>query len=152
MTDSRITGPVAKIKTDWRMRPEHHSVTGRIPPDLAILSNGRYSVAITGAGGGHSNWLGLDVTRWREDATRNCWGQFCYIRDLNDGTTWSAVHQPVCRTDDEHELVFQADKVEFRRRDGDTETHLDVCVSPNSDARCASSLFGTTAVSRAKWN
>ena len=55
-------------------------------PAVALLSNGRYGVMITAAGAGYSTWRGLDVTRWREDATRDCWGQFCYVRDLTDDT------------------------------------------------------------------
>ena len=55
-------------------------------PEVALLSNGRYGVMITAAGAGSSTWRDLDVTRWREDATRDCWGQFVYVRDLSDGT------------------------------------------------------------------
>jgi cellobiose phosphorylase len=76
----------------------------------------------------------MDVTRWREDATRDCWGQFCYIRDLTEGTTWSAGYQPLCRGADENEVAFHADRAEFRRRDADTETRLAVCVAPACDA------------------
>src|SRR6476619_754890 len=63
-------------------------------PQMAILSNGRYGVLITDAGAGYGIWRGLDVTRWREDATRDCWGQFCYFRDLHDNQTWSIGRQP----------------------------------------------------------
>src|SRR5271163_4751122 len=86
-------------------------------PEAAFLSNGRYSVMITTAGAGTSCWRELDVTRWREDATRDCWGQFVYIRDLNEGTFWSIGHQPVCRPVDGYEVVFHPDRAEFRRRD-----------------------------------
>ena len=103
-------------------------------PAVALLSNGRYGVMITAAGAGSSTWRGLDVTRWREDATRDCWGQFCYVRDLGDGTVWSAGYQPLCRAADEYEVAFHADRAEFRRRDGDVETRLAVCVAPDHDA------------------
>ena len=103
-------------------------------PRLALLSNGRYGVMITAAGSGCSTWRGLDVTRWREDATRDCWGQFCYVRDLSDGTVWSAGYQPLCRAADEYEVAFHADRAEFRRRDGDIETRWAVCVAPDHDA------------------
>jgi outer membrane protein assembly factor BamB len=39
---------------------------------------------ITSAGAGYSTWGDPDVTRWREDVTRDCWGQFYYVRDLSD--------------------------------------------------------------------
>ncbi len=51
-------------------------------PEVHLLSNGRYHVAVTNAGGGYSRWRDLAVTRWREDATRDNWGSFCYLRDV----------------------------------------------------------------------
>ena len=45
------------------------------PPNVCLLSNGRYSVVLTQSGGGFSTWNGLDVTRWREDVTSDGWGQ-----------------------------------------------------------------------------
>src|SRR5947209_19232404 len=102
-------------------------------PEIALLSNGSYGVMITAAGAGYSMWRDLDVTRWRADATRDCWGQFCYVRDRTDGCVWSVVHQPVCRAADEYEAVFYPCRADFRRRDGDIETSFDVCV-PRYDA------------------
>src|SRR5437016_9005983 len=64
-------------------------------PEVALLSNGRYGVMLTAAGAGYSTWRDMDVTRWREDGTRDCWGQFCYVRDLDGGRVWSAGHQPL---------------------------------------------------------
>src|SRR5262245_23045874 len=110
------------------------SRTDTAPPQVALLSNGRYGVVITAAGGGCSTWRGLDVTRWREDATRDCWGQFCYVHDPTDGTAWSAGYQPLCRGADETGVALHADRAEFRRRDGDTETRLAVCVASDCDA------------------
>ena len=37
-------------------------------PAVQLLSNGRYHVMVTNAGGGYSRWKDLAVTRWREDA------------------------------------------------------------------------------------
>ncbi|HZD08269.1 MAG TPA: hypothetical protein VE176_08470, partial [Candidatus Limnocylindrales bacterium] len=51
---------------------------------VALLSNGSYNVMVTSAGAGYSSWGDLDVTRWREDVTRDYWGQFYYVRDLSD--------------------------------------------------------------------
>jgi cellobiose phosphorylase len=68
---------------------------------VALLSNGSYSVMITSAGAGYSTWRLLDVTRWREDATRDCWGQFYYVRDLGDERMWSVAIQPLFKPADE---------------------------------------------------
>ncbi len=43
-------------------------------PEVQLLSNGRYHVMVTNAGGGYSRWKDLAVTRWREDCTRDPWG------------------------------------------------------------------------------
>ncbi len=51
-------------------------------PEVHLLSNGRYQVMVTAAGGGYSRWRDLAVTRWREDATRDNWGSFVYLRDV----------------------------------------------------------------------
>ena len=50
-------------------------------PEVHLLSNGRYHVMVTNAGGGYSVWNEIALTRWREDATRDCWGSFIYLRD-----------------------------------------------------------------------
>ncbi len=63
-------------------------------PEVQLLSNGRYHVMVTNAGGGYSRWKDLAVTRWREDATSDNWGTFCYLRDVASGDFWSTAHQP----------------------------------------------------------
>ena len=53
----------------------HGAAADVSPPTVCLLSNGRYTVMLTQAGSGYSTCDGLDVTRWREDATSDCWGQ-----------------------------------------------------------------------------
>jgi cyclic beta-1,2-glucan synthetase len=104
------------------------------PPRTQILSNGNYLVVITTGGSGYSECRGLRVTRWREDVTRDHWGAFCYLKDLASGRTWSAGFQPAGKAPSYYHVKFAEDRVEFRRRDGDVETHMDVIVSPEDDA------------------
>jgi hypothetical protein len=87
-------------------------------PQAQLLSNGRYHVMVTQAGGGYSRWKDLAVSRWHEDTTRDGWGSFCYLRDLGSGQAWSTAHQPTCRAADGYEAIFSAGRAEFRRRDG----------------------------------
>jgi cyclic beta-1,2-glucan synthetase len=103
-------------------------------PRTHLLSNGTYSVLVTNAGSGYSRWGNLDVTRWREDVTCDATGQFCYIRDLGTGLFWSAGHHPVGRIAEQYEVVYSADKAEFRRLDGPIATHLEVLVSSENPA------------------
>ena len=102
-------------------------------PTVHLLSNGRYAVMITNAGGGYSRWNGLALTRWREDPTRDDWGSFLYLRDVDDGTRWSAAHQPTGAAADRYEAIFVPSRAEFRRRDGDIELHTEIAVSPEDD-------------------
>lgn len=102
-------------------------------PEVQLLSNGRYHVMVTNAGGGYSRWKDLAVTRWREDGTRDHWGTFCYLRELDSGEVWSAAHQPALRRGEHYEAIFSEGRAEFRRRDGDFDTHTEIVVSPEDD-------------------
>jgi cellobiose phosphorylase len=102
-------------------------------PEVHLLSNSRYHVAVTAAGGGYSRWRDLAVTRWREDSTRDCWGTFCYLRDLDTGEFWSAAQQPTTKRPASYEAIYSQGRAEFRRRDGDINTHLEIAVSPEDD-------------------
>ncbi len=102
-------------------------------PEVQLLSNGRYHVMVTHTGGGYSRWNDLAVTRWREDTTRDHWGTFCYLRDPESGATWSTAHQPTLQRAAHYEAIFSEGRAEFRRRDGDFDTHTDIVVSPEDD-------------------
>jgi len=102
-------------------------------PEVHLLSNGRYHVAITNSGGGYSRWRDIAVTRWHEDATRDCWGSFVYLRDLTGGGFWSVTHQPTLKPTARYEAIYSQGRAEFRRRDSDIETHVEISVSPEDD-------------------
>ena len=106
-------------------------------PEVQLLSNGRYHVMLTNAGGGYSRWNDLAVTRWREDVTRDSWGTFCYLRDVSaqgkSSAAWSATHQPTLRRSEHYEAIFSEGRAEFRRRDGDIDTYTEIVVSPEDD-------------------
>jgi cellobiose phosphorylase len=102
-------------------------------PEVHLLSNGRYHVMVTNAGGGYSCWKDLAITRWREDSTCDNWGMFCYIRDLKSGEFWSTAYQPTLRLSENYEAIFSMGRAEFRRRDNDFDTHTEIVVSPEDD-------------------
>ena len=102
-------------------------------PEVQLLSNGRYHVMVTNAGGGYSRWKDLAVTRWREDSTCDNWGAFCYIRDVATGTFWSTAYQPTLKASRQYEAIFSEGRAEFRRRDEDLDTHTEIAVSPEDD-------------------
>jgi cellobiose phosphorylase len=102
-------------------------------PEVHLLSNGRYHVAVTAAGGGYSRWRDLAITRWREDATRDCWGSFCYLRDTETGEFWSAAHQPTKKVPDRYEVIYSQGRAEYRRTDSEFESNMEISVSPEDD-------------------
>ncbi len=102
-------------------------------PEVHLLSNGRYNVVISTAGGGYSRWRDLAVTRWREDSTRDCWGTFVYLRDVATGYFWSTAYQPTLHTTSGYEAIFSQARAEFRQRHTGLEVHTEICVSPEDD-------------------
>ena len=118
-------------------------------PEVQLLSNGRYHVMVTNAGGGYSRWKDLAVTRWREDATRDHWGSFCYLRDVASGEFWSSAHQPTLKPAQSYEAIFSEARAEFRRRDHDYETHTEIVVSPEDDIELRRVRITNRAATRA---
>jgi cellobiose phosphorylase len=106
---------------------------GGAAPEVHLLSNGHYHVVVTSAGGGYSRWRDLAVTRWREDATRDSFGSFCYLRDVDSGVLWSNAWQPTLKVAKGYEAIFTQARAEFRRRDDGIETHTEISVSPEDD-------------------
>jgi cellobiose phosphorylase len=102
-------------------------------PQVHLLSNGRYHVMVSNAGGGYSRWRDLAITRWREDATRDCWGTFIYLRDLATGEFWSAAHQPCGCATKRCEAIFTQARAEFRQHHAGLEIHTEISVSPEDD-------------------
>jgi cyclic beta-1,2-glucan synthetase len=126
--EAAIAAPPIGAAVARRFRTPHTT-----SPHTHFLSNGRYTVALTHAGGGSSTWRGLSVTRRREDRTSDAGAHFIYLRDPWSGDVWSPSYQPICREPDEYEATFELEKVTFRRRDSDFETQLQVVVSPEDD-------------------
>jgi cyclic beta-1,2-glucan glucanotransferase len=127
-----LTGRVVRILTGLVTRAYD---TADLPtPRTQLLSNGNYTVMITTAGGGYSRCGAVAVTRWREDATRDHWGSFIYVRDVRSGAVWSTGHQPIPAKATNYEVAFSEDKADFWRRDSGIVTHMEVIVSAEDNA------------------
>jgi len=103
-------------------------------PRAHLLSNGRYTVMVTGSGSGYSRWRDLAVTRWQEDVTCDASGSYVFLRDPQSGALWSAGYQPSGAEPDAYEVEFSEDHVEIARRDGSIGTTLEIAVSAEDDA------------------
>ncbi|MFA5320783.1 MAG: glucoamylase family protein, partial [Candidatus Omnitrophota bacterium] len=102
-------------------------------PEVHLLSNGRYHVMVTNAGGGYSKWQNLAVTRWREDSALDNEGTFIYLKDVESGQFWSSAYQPTQKMPKNYEALFSQAWAEFKRRDHQIETHTEIAVSPEDD-------------------
>ena len=106
-------------------------------PGLQLLSNDSYHVMVTCEGVGFSRWKALAVSRWREDATGDGLGSFCYLRDALSGAVWSTTVRPTGRQDDLIETTFTPGRATLVRRHigsgVDIETRTDIAVSPDLD-------------------
>ena len=135
--------PVLENPSANNVRPTHvenlgGAVERPVAPDTPavrahLLGSERYNVMLTAAGAGFSRWGEFEITRWRADPTRDNWGQFLYLRDLDSNLTWSATPQPLKRAARRMGVSFKPEKVEFDRRDAEIESRLEICVSPEDD-------------------
>ena len=98
--------PTLPILASRRLRSPHTA-----SPHSHFLSNGRYTAALSHAGGGFSLWRGMAVTRQREDRTSDAGAHFIYLRDPWSGDVWSPTYLPVCREPDHYDVAFDLDKV-----------------------------------------
>lgn len=103
------------------------------PPATHLLSNGRYAVMLTTTGAGYSRWKDIAVTRWREDATRDDWGSFIFLKDSQSGRIWTGGAQPVDDDSSHGEVFFAEDYAHFVHRDGAMTTTMDILVSGEDD-------------------
>jgi cellobiose phosphorylase len=125
--------PIATTAADGEDEVRVFTTPNTPAPEVHLLSNGHYHVAITNAGGGYSRWRDLAVTRWREDPTRDCWGTFGYLRDVATGACWSIAHHPTLARGTSYEVIFSPGRAEFRRVDHEIETHVEISISPEDD-------------------
>jgi cellobiose phosphorylase len=98
-----------------------------------LLSNGRYTVLLTGAGTGYSAWNDLALTSWSGDRTEDGCGVFLYLRDRERGALWSIGHQPVGQPSARYAARYRAGRLEIARRDGDIEARLETSVAADAD-------------------
>ncbi len=103
------------------------------PPHTHLLSNGRYTVMLTAGGGGYRRWRDIAITRWRNDATRDNWGSYLFLRDMQLGHIWSSTPQPAWTERQHIQIGFSEDRADFMRRDGSLATTTQVLVSGEDD-------------------
>lgn len=102
-------------------------------PITHLLSNGRYAVMLTAVGAGYSRWRDIAITRWREDATRDNYGSFIFMRDIQRNDFWSASLHPIGNHIEKNEVFFCEDRAEYIHHNGKLKTTMDVLISGEDD-------------------
>lgn len=133
--------PAAPAALDVRAEPDdaptpqrrYTQVNAPQRPALQLLGNGSYRVMLTHSGAGYSRWRELDLTRWREDPTRDAWGTFIHIRDVAGGRVWSTATAVAADAPAAREIVFDDARVEQRLVLEQAEAHVQIVVSPEDD-------------------
>lgn len=119
-------------------------------PITRVLSNGHYSLFIDNAGSGRSFLSGnIAINRWREDPAINSDGMYIYARDVETNKVWSTAYQPTQVEPDTYEVIFNPDKVEFKRSDSGIRLHTEIVVSPEEPLEIRRvTVTNTTAVDK----
>ena len=106
-----------------------------------LLSNGRYSVALRSNGAGWSRWGNAGITRWRDDALRDAYGSFFYLRPWAGPGQPQGASSPLASITQHpapdpaaaYQSTFHADRVCFEATWAHLQAHTTVWVSPEDD-------------------
>ncbi len=98
-----------------------------------VLSNGRYSVTLRANGAGWSRWGQTGITRWRDDALRDSYGSFFYVRSHPTEAPVSITQHPAPDPKAQYSSIFHADRVCLSAQWPELYTHITVWVSPEDD-------------------
>jgi N,N'-diacetylchitobiose phosphorylase len=123
------------VSTTQSSHPARHATRAEQLDDASPqrLLGRRLACRVSPHGTGSLELDGIAVTRWNDDSTIDRDGSFLYLRDVEDGTFWSATHQPTGIAAERYEFEAQPGRVSFRRADRGIQSELDVCVCPESD-------------------
>ena len=102
-----------------------------------LLGNGRMAVWLRSHGGGSSQWSGLGLTRWRDDALRDDCGSWLYLRrggEQTAGQRWcSLTAHPAPDPAATYRSQFHPDSVVLEAEWPDLHSRCQVWVSPEDD-------------------
>ena len=104
-----------------------------------VLCNGRYSVTLRANGAGGSRWGQTGIARSRDDALRDSYGSFFYLRWKGTaepalGPRLASITQhPAGDSTARYAAIYHADRVCFEAAWHDVRAHTTVWVSPEDD-------------------
>ncbi|MBF0300674.1 MAG: phosphorylase, partial [Oligoflexia bacterium] len=143
---------VLHVESEGSRIARHYYSAESVIPRTHLLSNGNYVVMVTSAGSGYSRFRGINITRWREDVTRDHYGSYIFLSKSNTAnksnkkiskanpSVWSAGIQPIVTdtTNDtsssKYEVIFTEDRVKITREVENIVSELEIYVSAEDNA------------------
>ena len=102
-------------------------------PEVSVLSNSRYCVLLNDRGSGFSRYKTIQLNRYRK-ITEQEYGNFLYIRDLENNKVWSNTYAPTNVKPDRYNVVFSLDRIRYMRVDNDIVTNSEIIVTKSHNA------------------
>ena len=138
---SRLLAPEPQPRRRPRKEAPASTLQNVLPGDAALqptllMSNGRYSVSVRPNGAGSSRFGGADVSRWRDDALRDAYGTFFYLRrHTAQGATApvSLTQHPAPDSNAHYESALHSDHICLHAHWPDLHSCCTVWVSPEDD-------------------
>jgi cyclic beta-1,2-glucan synthetase len=133
---------VGRVDEEWESQRQQRPLANLAPwipspaatvPQMHLVGNGRMAMWVSEPGGGGLFWQQMQLTRWRADPTRDRYGYWIYVRDLEDGALWSIGRRPTGVASDDSKVIFHQHMIEILRRDRDITVRMETTVAPNDD-------------------
>lgn len=105
-------------------------------PWANVMSNDRYGLMVSQAGGGMSwyeNCQLFRITRWEQDLVQDAYGRFVLLMDLDDRKVWSTTYQPTRLKADHEECEHGLGYTTFRRELASIRSEQTVFVPLDAD-------------------
>ncbi len=111
----------------------HINLVNTAHPITQVLSNGKYTVALTASGSGFSKCGNVSLSRWNEDSIRDGAGNYIFIEDTVSNLNWSASFAPMNKGSRAYKTSFSEHKAEFWCHKNEVASHIEVIVSSEDD-------------------
>lgn len=109
-------------------------------PEVGVLSNKKYTLLMNDRGDSFSRYRLLQINRYRK-VTKQDYGIFFYIKDLDTNNVWSNTYAPMNKKPDKYEVMFLEDKIKYFRSDGPISTKTEITVLQNHAAEIRKITF-----------
>ena len=98
-------------------------------PRLTTLNDGDYGALFSNSGSNYSYFGKMMLNKWRPDILNEKYGHFIFIKDINNGDTFSATCAPIYKGIKNARACFEPYKVTYENEYHGLSTKLEVTIS-----------------------